>query len=306
MSYKQYFSRLGLSEDATQSQIKSAYRKLALKFHPDHNPGDKEAEEKFKKILEAYEILNELGDQPRKKKATRKKKPRAKKAAKKKAKTQNRSEEPKREQTRTSSSSESHHYTTSANRKRNLRYNVFLSLEEVTTGVEKIIRYIRTKGAEKENVQLRIKIPSGVRHMQRLKVSELGEVSEDSKGDLFVVVHHQPHHLFSVENSYNIFTRVPVTYYEALTGAEIEIPTLEGVAKIKLRACEFSDISHEFPGKGLPVEKTGERGKLTVEAYVCHPISLNEKELNALRKMADSWPENEKVKQYRNQLLNLD
>jgi len=57
MDYKDYYKILGVSKSATQDEIKKAYRKLAMEYHPDRNPGNKEAEEKFKKIAEAYDIL---------------------------------------------------------------------------------------------------------------------------------------------------------------------------------------------------------------------------------------------------------
>jgi molecular chaperone DnaJ len=59
MAYKDYYSILGVPRNATQEEIKRAYRRLALKYHPDRNPGDKEAEEKFKEISEAYEVLSD-------------------------------------------------------------------------------------------------------------------------------------------------------------------------------------------------------------------------------------------------------
>jgi len=64
MQYKDYYKILGIDKNATQEEIKKAYRKLAKKYHPDSNPGDKKAEEKFKEINEAYEVL---GDEEREK-----------------------------------------------------------------------------------------------------------------------------------------------------------------------------------------------------------------------------------------------
>ena len=58
MAEEDFYDVLGVSKTATAQEIKKAYRKLALKYHPDHNPGDKAAEEKFKKISEAYEVLS--------------------------------------------------------------------------------------------------------------------------------------------------------------------------------------------------------------------------------------------------------
>ena len=59
MRYKDYYKTLGVSEKASQEEIKKAYRQLALKYHPDKNKGDKKAEERFKEISEAYEVLKD-------------------------------------------------------------------------------------------------------------------------------------------------------------------------------------------------------------------------------------------------------
>ncbi|HET6454406.1 MAG TPA: DnaJ domain-containing protein, partial [Armatimonadota bacterium] len=59
MDYKDYYAVLGVTKGASEKEIKQAYRKLARKYHPDVNPGSKEAEEKFKEISEAYEVLND-------------------------------------------------------------------------------------------------------------------------------------------------------------------------------------------------------------------------------------------------------
>src|SRR6185503_13325355 len=59
MEYKDYYKTLGVGRTATEAELKSAYRKLAKQFHPDKNPGDNKAEEKFKEINEAYEVLSD-------------------------------------------------------------------------------------------------------------------------------------------------------------------------------------------------------------------------------------------------------
>ena len=59
VQFRDYYEVLGISKTATEDEIKSAYRKLARKYHPDVNPGDKSAEEKFKELNEAYEVLSD-------------------------------------------------------------------------------------------------------------------------------------------------------------------------------------------------------------------------------------------------------
>lgn len=293
---------MGLKQSANLTELKSAYRKLALKYHPDRNPGDLAAEEKFKKIVNAYEQLSKIIGQN---KAPKKAKKPIRKKASKSTPTQARQSENQNTQnakaedrtppkpSRTSTSSD----------KTNLRYNVFVTLEEVAKGCEKVIRYIRTNNGQKENVHLKLDIPKGARHLQRLKVSGFGDVVKDQTADLFVVVHHQPHHLFEVEGL-DLYTKVPINYLQALIGDDVKVPSLDGLAKIKLKPCKFIDIYHEFKGKGLPSPDGKEVGRLCIECYIEHPNSITEQQLTALQNVKGSWPESEKVKQYNDQLLN--
>src|SRR5690606_7619691 len=114
--------------------------------------------------------------------------------------------------------------TSSSTSKKNLRYNVFVTLEEVLTGCEKNIRYLRVKNGEKETIQLKVTIPKGAYHQQRLKVAEFGS----DTGDLFVIVHWQNHPIFQVDGL-DISVNVPINYLQAAEGSTIEIPTLSGV-----------------------------------------------------------------------------
>ena len=251
---------------------------MAFQFHPDRNPGDLAAEEKFRKIVEAYEVLNALEEKPWA--PTSKRKPVKKKK----------------------SSSKNTQRSSPKVPKKNLRYNVFISLEDILNGTSKIVRYLRTKEGHKENVQLKIDIPAGTRNMQRLKVEGFGDVGKSSAGDLFIVVHHQPHPLFEVQDC-DLYTKVPVTYLQALLGSSIEVPTLTGKAQIQLKPCVFHGIHHELPQKGLPLENSNSRGTLYIEAYISHPQSLEPSSKKALEELGNSWPISNKMKQYQEDFL---
>lgn len=272
MAKKDYYSILGIDQKATQKAIKTAYRQMALKYHPDHNPHNSTASHRFKLIREAYEVLID---------ATAKKHydlsytpPKPQEAAKPET-TKKASSEP----------------------KKNLRYNVFITLEEVVNGCEKTIRYLRNVNGEKETIQLKVKIPKGAYNQQRLRVAEYGA----NTGDLFVVVHLQNHPIYQI-NGLDISLNVPISYLQAAQGSVIEVPTLSGVKKVKLRSCEFDNIRFTLNGLGLPDLNTGERGRLYVYCFIEHPKRLSSEQKNALQKALSSWPQGDMMQEYQSYL----
>ncbi|MCJ8277376.1 MAG: J domain-containing protein [Bdellovibrionales bacterium] len=279
MAKKDYYFILGIDPSASQKAIKSAYRQLALKYHPDHNPQNAKAADRFKLIREAYDVLSnadakrnyDFDYQPRQ---AQPKRPAAKKKATKTTKR-----------------------PAAGARKKNLRYNVFVTLEDVARGVEKTIRYIRTVDGEKETIQLNVKIPKGAYHQQRLKVTNFGAEA----GDLFVIVHLQNHPLFQVDGL-NISVNVPINYLQAAEGATVEVPTLTGVRRIKLRSCDFDNLQYELRGQGLPDLNTGQKGDLVVYCFIEHPKRLNPHQKNALQKALSSWPQGDMMQEYQSYL----
>ena len=277
MAKKDYYLILGIDHKATQKAIKTAYRQKALKYHPDHNPLNAKAADRFKLIREAYEVLSS----PDKKQNYDSSYTPVKKSA---------PEAPTPSQKK----------STTPGNKKNLRYNVFITLEEVVSGCEKTIRYLRHNNGEKEIIQLKVQIPKGAYNQQRLKVSEYGA----DTGDLFVIVHLQNHPIFQTDGL-DISVNVPINYLQAALGEIIEVPTLNGIKKIKLRSCEFDKIHFTLNNLGLPDLKTGTRGKLNIYCFVEHPKRLNPEQKNAVQKSLSSWPEGDMMQEYHSHLNKL-
>ncbi|MCB0378497.1 MAG: J domain-containing protein [Bdellovibrionales bacterium] len=278
MAKPDFYFILGIDQKATANDIKRAYRQLALKYHPDHNPNNSKAEDRFKKILEAYETLSNP--------ELRKQYDELYKPSPRPSQTGG---DPPKPKAGASSSPRPP--------KKHLRYNVFVTLEEITQGCEKTIRYMRDHNGEKETIQLKVKIPKGAQHQQRLRVNQFGGGHSQDKGDLIVVVHIQNHPVFQ-RDGLNISVNVPINYLQALTGAIIEVPTLEGVEKIRLRQCQFEDLRFSLDKKGLPDLKTSQRGKLDIFCFIEHPKKTTGLDKNALQKLLNSWPQGEMMQQY--------
>ncbi len=263
-------------------EIKSAYRQLALKYHPDHNPDNSEASERFAEIKEAYETLTT---------------PELKKNYDSHYKPSPRPQPRAEPQPQTSS-------TGKTTKGKNLRYNLFITLEDVVNGVDRTIRYIRNNKKEKETVQLKVRVPKGAFHFQRLKLSGYGDVTAEAIGDLFVIIHIQNHPIF-LRNELNIRVNVPIRYIDAALGSQIEVPTLNGIRKLKLKVCEFEDLQHTLRGFGLPDPKGHYKGDLLVHCFIEHPKRLSTHERNSMEKSLRTWPEGEMMQQYQTYLKEL-
>lgn len=275
MAKKDYYKILNVDPKATQKAIKSAYRQMALKYHPDHNPGNKEALKQFNLVREAYDTLT---DPNLKKQYDFEYSP---------------SVEP--EVTRKPDRS------SPKKNNKNLRYNLYITLEDVATGAERTIRYIRKNKNEKETVQLKVKIPKGAFHQQRLRLAQYGDTDGSVAGDLFVIIHLQNHPIF-IRNGLNLRLNVPITYVDAALGNSIEIPTLTGTRKIKLKSCQFENINFNLKGFGLPDSKHNYKGDLDIHFFIEHPTRLNTADRDALQKAARTWPQGEMMQQYQSYL----
>lgn len=347
---KDYYEVLGVNRDASEEEIKKAFKKLAMKFHPDRNPDNPKAEESFKEAKEAYEILSD-------------------------------------EQKRAAYDQYGHagvdpsmgggggfggfnsgnfsdafgdifgdifggarNQRSNVYRGADLRYNLEISLEDAAKGTETKIRIpvqttcetchgsgarpgtspvtcttcnghgqVRMQqgffsvqqtcpkchgtgkmvkepcptchggGRVKQNKTLNVKIPAGVDEGDRIRLSGEGEagVNGGPTGDLYVVVHLKEHPIFQREGA-NLHCEMPISFSAAALGGEIEVPTLDGAAKMKIPAETQTGSVFRLRGKGIKPLRSSEYGDLMVHVVVETPVRLTEKQKELLREFESS------------------
>lgn len=288
MASRDYYDILGISRKASADEIKRAYRKLARKYHPDLHPGDKQAESKFKEVQEAYDVLGEANK--------REKYDRFGSAAFEPGGPAG----PTGQQARTFRwSSQGGPDIEFDSRdlgdmgeilgnlfgKRGSRTGPFAPPEitgedievEVTipfyTAVFGGDHELRIGGAARKKFSVRI--PPGVADGARLRLAGKGHPSlgKGPAGDLYVLVRVEPHPRFTRIGS-NLFVEVPVSVSEAILGASIDVPTLDGAISVNVPAATSSGKKLRLRGKGGPTA-SGERGDLFVVIRIVVPERLD-------------------------------
>ena len=307
---KDYYKVLGVSADASEDDIKRAYRKLARKHHPDVNPGDAEAEERFKEIAEAYHVL---GDGERR-------------AAYDRGPEQFAQEFDLSEFFQQFGQGFGGHGArggvhfdvggmgdifdifggaggargrpgstggwTPTQAGRDVEVTVPLSFEEAIHGVERTVRYGRPTAGGGETASSKVRIPAGIEDGKRIRVRGRGEPGQGGApaGDLFLRVKVQPHPTFSREGA-DLRVGLPVTVYEAGLGGTIRVPTLDGTTSIRLPAGTRNGQVIRLTGKGAPKPKNeGQRGDLYVTVRIELPENLSERAKELLAAFAEESP----------------
>ncbi len=346
MAKLDYYEVLGVTRSASSDEIKKAYRKLAIKFHPDKNPDNKDAEEKFKEASEAYQILSDSNN-------------RSKYDQFGHAAFQNGG-------AGFGGFGDFSNFaedifgdifgaffgTSSAGGRRragrDLRFQLEITLEEAAFGADKEITLQKPvpcepcegkgaragttpetckhcngqgsipmqhglfavsktcpicrgegavivdpcpncggNGQQAKEHTLSVKIPEGIDSGQRLKLRGEGEHSPEGgpPGDLYVEISIAQHETF-YRHGADIVCEIPITYSQAVLGAEINVPTLNGDISMKVPPATESGKIFRLRGKGIVDLQTGHRGDEHVRVYVYVPKNLTEKQRELIESLA--------------------
>lgn len=290
---KDYYKILGVAEGAPQDEIKRAYRRLARKYHPDVNPGDAAAEERFKEISEAYHVL---GDEERR------------------SRYDNVGPEAFAQEFDLSDFTQQFSHLFRGGRGpqsggfglfedlfagqggfggpmpakgRDVRIEVQLSVEEVLAGGERVVSYRRADGT---TAQARVRIPAGTREGSRIRLAGKGEPGQRGgpAGDLYLEVRLRPHPTFRLDGD-NVRVNLPVTIYDAALGTTLEVQTPAGPTKIKLPPGSRNGQVMRVRGRGAP-RKDGGKGDLLATIALRMPRRLDEGLEKMFRDMRERYP----------------
>ncbi|MFQ5441574.1 MAG: molecular chaperone DnaJ [Thermodesulfobacteriota bacterium] len=342
---KDFYKILGVERNASDAEIKKAFRRLALKHHPDQQGGSGQGDEKFKEINEAYEVLKD---------------------------PQKRAQYDRFGYAGTGTGGTGYRESgfgadfqdlfsevfsdffggagrPAAARGVDLKYDLDLSFEEAAFGTEKKVKIPRTvsctvcggsgarpgtgattcptcsgsgqvnfrqgflsisrscsncrgtgsviknpctgcmgSGKTRERGELSVKVPAGVDTGSRLRLVGEGDRGERGgpPGDLYIIVNIRPHPIFKRENE-NIICEVPISFPQAALGAEIEVPTLDGPAKLKVPAGTQSGKVFSLKGKGIASLHTGRRGEEFVVIRVETPAKLTKRQKELLKEFSE-------------------
>jgi curved DNA-binding protein len=294
MAFIDYYQILGIKKNATESDIKKAYRKLARKYHPDVNANDKEAESKFKEINEANEVLSNAENRKKYDKYGKDWK-HAEEFEKAQKQQQSQQYGGARQSQNTSGNAEgdfSDFFESmfgggggrqSGNvkfRGQDFHAELHLNLEDVYT------THKRTLTVNGKNI--RLTIPAGVKNGQEIRIKGMGGdgINNGPKGDLLIRFSIQNHSKFKLDNN-NLHTTVDIDLYQAMLGGDIVIDTFNGKVKLKVKPETQNGTKVKLKGKGFPkYKKEGEFGDLYITYNILLPTKLTDKELELFNELA--------------------
>lgn len=290
---KDYYRTLGVEKTASAKELSKAYRTLARENHPDTNPGDNAAEERFKEISSAYEVV---GDE-----ATRKKYDEFRRLGGASGGGYGGFSRGRGDpgdlgdlsdllgglfgNTRGGGSGRSGFGGFGPMPGTDLQAQLRLTFEEAVRGVTKSVRL--NSEALDAPMEVNVRIPAGVKSGQRIRVPGKGAPSGDggSAGDLLVSISIADHELFEREGV-NLLVDVPVTFPEAALGADVKVPTLSGTT-VTVRIPAGTQSGKVFRVKGKGVKNSAQTGDLLATVVVHVPLNIGSDERAVIESLAD-------------------
>jgi curved DNA-binding protein len=301
MATRDYYEILGVRKGASDEEVKKAYRKLAMKYHPDRNPNKKEAEERFKEINEAYAVLSD-------------------KEKRKQYDTfgaegfrQRFTQEDifrgfdfdeilsglfgGRSKRGTSFGRGGFDFSDlfggrggyqdmgrMAQRGEDILYELPITLEEAAFGGEKRVSFRRERGGTEE---ISVRIPKGIPSGKKLRVAGKGVEGKNGgpPGDLYLQISVMEHPIYSRDGD-DLTVEKEIGFSEAVLGTTIEVPTLDGNKKVKVPAGTQSHSKLRLKGLGLPHFQREGRGDEYVKVIVRVPKRVSEKVKNMVQELA--------------------
>jgi curved DNA-binding protein len=311
MEYKDYYKVLGVERKASEDEIKRAYRKLALKHHPDRNPNDQKAEEKFKEINEAYQVLSDP-----------EKRARYNQLGESYTHWQQRGGAPGgfnwedwvatpgagnvrvevgnfddlfggglgdfSEFFRTIFGGTPNVGAERGRRRRaaerfqtpSVQHEVTISLREAFQGT--------TRRIELDGRRLEVKIPRGARTGTKIRVADAVPSSQGQRGDLYLVINVTDEQNFERKGN-DLHTQVEVDLYKAVLGGEVTVPTLTGNVVLTIPPGTQPGQTFRLAGQGMPhIKNPDSRGNLLVAVRVKIPRNLTDQQRELFQKLAGS------------------
>lgn len=294
MDFVDYYKLLGLNKTATSKDIKSAYRKLARKFHPDLNPNDKDAKKKFQEINEANEVLS---DPEKRKKYDKYGKDWQHSDQFEKQRQYQQQPQDSRGNSYSGSQSEgdfSDFFESMFGRGKSAGYGRQVKFRGEDYNAELQLDLTDAYKTHKQTLtinekKIRITIPAGIENGQTIKIAGHGGkgINGGPDGDLYITFSVANHPDFKRSGN-DLFTTVNLDMYAAVLGGEITIETLNGKVKLKVKPETQNGSKVKLTGKGFPVYKNeGKFGDLYVTYLVKIPTNLTEKQKSLFKQLSE-------------------
>jgi len=291
MAVKDYYKILGVDRKASERELKQAYRKLARQYHPDVNPGDKSAEERFKQINEAYEVLSDKENRQKYDKYGEQWQhaEQFEKARQQQAPGWDFSQQGGRRVYYGEGDFGSlfedlmggfrfDRGQAQPGRPQSQEHPVEVTLEEAYRGTTRTLSFADGK-------RLEVKVPAGVRTGSRVRLAGKGARG----GDLYLIVTVKPHPTFERRGD-DLYVGVSVPLAVAMLGGEVKVPTLKGKVALKVPPETQNGRTFRLAGQGMPHLGKSSRGDLMARVRVVLPDKLSAEEKELFKKLGELRP----------------